>query len=416
MNADYSNKGFVHSGFFFPFFIPNGLIYLATLIFIHSPLLKTWHTGIPRITPYLLLIAGFLVALLFNRSRVIYALTILAIIDRAIAYMSNAGLTSIPGVHAAYLAITFLLPLNVAALSLVKERGIFTPRGLWRVSIIAIEVIATCIFYLHPNPTIIRYLEYSPLSTALFNRIPMPQLSIILFSIAALLLVFTYTRDPDAITSGFFWTLATYFTALLSPGEYRVFNLYTSSAMLILIISLVISSYKMAFHDELTGLPARRALNEELLKLTGRYTIAMADIDFFKKFNDRYGHAVGDQVLRMVASRMSRVAGVKAFRYGGEEFVLVLSGKGKKEALPILEYIRQSVEITPFVIRGPNRPKKKPKPGKARGKPRERVSVTISIGAAERDTSKDKNPRDVLRAADKALYAAKKAGRNRVSL
>ncbi len=416
MNAEYSAKGFLYSRSLIPFIVPNGLIYLTTLAFTHSPLSSRWLYAIPWITPYLLLVAGMLLAWLFNRSRVIYGLAILAILDGAVAYTAGTKTASIPGAHEAYLAITSLIPINLIVLSLIKERGLFTARGLWRGSIIAMEAMAVFILYIHPSPTIRKYLEYNFLRYDFINHIPMAQPGILLFGLSALFLTLVYIRYPDTITSGFFWTLVTCFTAFLDPSNHKIFSLYMSSAMLILVISLVISSYRMAFHDELTGLPARRALNEELLKLTGRYTIAMADIDFFKKFNDRYGHDVGDQVLRMVASRMSRVAGVRAFRYGGEEFVLVLSGKGKKETLPILEYIRQSVEITPFVLRGPNRPRKKPKSIRAKAKPREKVSVTISIGAAERDMSRNKNPRDVLKAADKALYAAKKAGRNRVSL
>lgn len=84
----------------------------------------------------------------------------------------------------------------------------------------------------------------------------------------------------------------------------------------------------MAYQDELTSLPGRRALKEYLLKLGSEYTIAMFDIDHFKKFNDTHGHDVGDQVLRMVASKLATVSGRgKSFRYGGEEFTLVFSEK-----------------------------------------------------------------------------------------
>ena len=73
----------------------------------------------------------------------------------------------------------------------------------------------------------------------------------------------------------------------------------------VLLIALLETSYKMAYHDELTQLPSRRALNEALLKLPDWYTVAMVDVDHFKKFNDTYGHAAGDQALRLVASRLA---------------------------------------------------------------------------------------------------------------
>jgi len=71
---------------------------------------------------------------------------------------------------------------------------------------------------------------------------------------------------------------------------------------------LVATSYRMAYHDDLTGLPGRRAMNEVLLQLGSRYAMAMVDVDHFKRFNDTYGHDVGDQVLRMVASRLGVVS------------------------------------------------------------------------------------------------------------
>ncbi len=109
----------------------------------------------------------------------------------------------------------------------------------------------------------------------------------------------------------------------------------------------------MAFRDELTGLPARRALNEYFLRLSGPFTVAMLDVDFFKKFNDNYGHDVGDQVLKMVAARIARVrGGGRAFRYGGEEFTVVFPRRTAGEVLPHLESVRKSVEDSGFTLRG----------------------------------------------------------------
>jgi GGDEF domain-containing protein len=140
----------------------------------------------------------------------------------------------------------------------------------------------------------------------------------------------------------------------------------------------------------LTGLPARRALNTSLHGLGRQYAIAMLDIDFFKKFNDRFGHDVGDQVL---------------------EFTILFPGKSKQDALPHLERLRQSIEAAQFGLRGKNRPQKPPKKlKKAKVQPKT-VSVTISIGVAESDSSRPK-PTSVMKAADQALYKAKKRGRN----
>ncbi|HAG79498.1 MAG TPA: GGDEF domain-containing protein, partial [Pseudomonas sp.] len=76
--------------------------------------------------------------------------------------------------------------------------------------------------------------------------------------------------------------------------------------LLMLVTAIAHEAYLMAFRDELTGLPGRRALNERLQRLGRQYVLAMADVDHFKRFNDTYGHDVGDQVLKMVASRLRK--------------------------------------------------------------------------------------------------------------
>ncbi|HKN88528.1 MAG TPA: GGDEF domain-containing protein [Nitrospiraceae bacterium] len=100
--------------------------------------------------------------------------------------------------------------------------------------------------------------------------------------------------------------------------------LYFIVSGVILGVALLQSSYAMAYHDELTGLAGRRAFNDTLLRLGSEYVIVMIDIDHFKRFNHTYGHEVGDQVLRMVASHITPVSGGgQGFRYGGEEFAVV---------------------------------------------------------------------------------------------
>ena len=172
----------------------------------------------------------------------------------------------------------------------------------------------------------------------------------------------------------------------------------------------------MAFRGGLTGLPGRRALNARLQRLPRQYVLAMTDVDHFKKFNDTHGHDVGDEVLKLVASRLRKVTGGgKAYRYGGEEFTVVFPGKTVEECLPHLEALRLAVEHYPLQLRD-----KHSRPGDAReGKQRRAggktgsVSVTMSIGVAERQLEQ-RQPEEVIKCADLALYAAKQAGRNRV--
>src|SRR5512142_2648086 len=148
----------------------------------------------------------------------------------------------------------------------------------------------------------------------------------------------------------------------------------------VLAMTVVENSYVMAFHDQLTGLPARRAFYRMASMLPERYALAMADVDHFKKFNDTFGHETGDQVLRMVAARMARVTGGgKAFRWGGEEFVILFPGKNAADAQEHLELLRQLVETSSFVLRGRDRGKHTPDDRGRSIAPAQEVWVTVSI-------------------------------------
>ncbi|MCE6981721.1 GGDEF domain-containing protein, partial [Pseudomonas frederiksbergensis] len=173
-------------------------------------------------------------------------------------------------------------------------------------------------------------------------------------------------------------------------------------------------AYQMAFRDELTGLPGRRALNERMQRLGRNYVLAMTDVDHFKKFNDTHGHDVGDQVLRLVASKLSKVTGGgRAYRYGGEEFAVVFAGKSIEECMPHLEAVREVIANYNIQLRNQDsRPHDDQQGRQRRGaSAASSVSVTISIGVSER-LADHRSPDEVLKSADQALYSAKGAGRN----
>jgi two-component system cell cycle response regulator len=157
--------------------------------------------------------------------------------------------------------------------------------------------------------------------------------------------------------------------------------------------------------DSLTGLNNRRYLDSHLAAMVGQAAAAgrplslMAlDIDHFKRVNDTWGHAAGDDVLRGFAARVkSAIRGVDLMcRLGGEEFVVVMPDTAQDVALRVAERVRAIVEATPFVIEDGRRP----------------VAVTVSVGLAER--GRDADASAMLRRADEALYRAKAEGRNRV--
>jgi GGDEF domain-containing protein len=196
----------------------------------------------------------------------------------------------------------------------------------------------------------------------------------------------------------------------------QALDVMISFAQLIIVGSVIHETFYMAFRDELTGIPGRRALNERLSRLGNQYVIAMADVDHFKKFNDTHGHDVGDQVLKLVASKMRKVSGGgSAYRYGGEEFTLLFPGKTLKECLPHLEAVRRSIEEYPLRIRDKQtRPQDDESGRERRGSVEAKTAfITVSMGVAERGVAA-RLPEEVIKCADQALYKAKGAGRNNV--
>ncbi len=230
-----------------------------------------------------------------------------------------------------------------------------------------------------------------------------------------ILLVVQYLRAPRPLHAaqlmgllGIFWMLPQTFILPFT------LNIMCSQVMLMIAAAVAHEAYQMAFRDELTGLPGRRALNERMQRLGRTYVIAMTDVDHFKKFNDTHGHDVGDQVLRLVASRLSKVTGGgRAYRYGGEEFALVFAGKTAEECVPHVEAVREVIANYVMHLRDQNSRPQDDTAGRQRraGSSGGTVSVTISIGVAERQ-AEHRNPEAVLKSADQALYSAKGAGRN----
>ena len=200
-------------------------------------------------------------------------------------------------------------------------------------------------------------------------------------------------------------------------GVGEAYAIFMCATGVLLIAALLQESHQLAFRDQLTGLPGRRALEERMRSLGERYAIGMVDVDHFKKFNDTHGHDVGDQVLKLVGGRLAQVdGGGVAYRYGGEEFSVLFPGATIAQAERALEAIRGSIEAYRMAVRGADRPKQPHEGAKRRGEGSvEKVlSVTVSIGVAEPSDVRA-TPRAVLKAADEALYRAKQAGRNRLS-
>jgi diguanylate cyclase (GGDEF)-like protein len=311
-------------------------------------------------------------------------------------------------------AAAVLVPLNLAGLSFIAERGLVTARGLLRLAIILPQLPIVALLCRPEQAGLAALLEHRLLDIPFVGGLPIAQPALLAFGIAFGLVTVRFICRPDLIVSGFIWALVATLLALTAGAIGTVSTLYFATAGLILVVSVIETSYVLAYRDELTGLGTRRALTEALLKLGGRYAVAMIDVDHFKKFNDQYGHDAGDQLLRMLASTLTKVLGdERAFRYGGEEFCVLFPGQSIQDAIPHLEILRRAVEASSFTLRDPDRPAKKPKKPSSNSAPSQ--TVTVSIGVAEgKDRSTD--PQEVIKAADEALYRAKNAGRNMVSI
>ena len=394
---------------FFSRFVPEVPILIGALLLLRLPALRGAATGLATVFPFTVVAAALLLGWRFNRSRLVFAIALLALTE----YVLWNGLDTSRD-RLFFYALTFLLPINVALVALLPERGTLTAAGLLRWVLLAVQVIIV-VFLVQsfPDPTL-NFLTTRLLPARFTAWTPVPQPSIIAFITIGVLLAMAWLREPQSPVRGYFYALIAVFAALSWPSVGPGQELWLATAGLILVVAVIEASYLMAYRDGLTELPGRRALNEALPRLSGQFTVAMVDVDHFKRFNDTYGHDAGDHVLRLVAARLAQApGGGTAYRYGGEEFALVFAGKGQDECLPYLEELRETVETSRFTMRRRFRPRVRPKNDKGR-KSRQAIVITVSIGVAERN-HRNASPDQVVQAADKALYRAKEAGRNRVA-
>ncbi len=420
---------------------------------------------------YSIFAAGILLAWRFQSSRILFALCTVFLAQRALEFFSSGTVTSAGPGRIALEAVAFLLPLNFIAFSVYRERGLVLPAILPRIALLFFESVFVAIIC-RPGEIVGPALLHSRFLGRMAWT-PLPALALLAF-VAALAVLFVRLvlyRKPTE--SGLLWALLATFLAFQVGAAGPPATAYMATAGLILISSIIENSYFLAYHDELTSLPARRAFNDALLRLEEPYTVAVVDIDHFKRFNDTYGHDTGDQVLRLVAGKLAGVTGGgRAYRVGGEEFSILFPGKSAKDVMPHLDLLRTVIEVATFRVRGgeerrgaralksrpsdsragdsrnqdsqsqdsqsqdaqaqefrnherrsaerrarsrrPPSPRKRSRPAIAEAGDQQ-ISVTVSIGAAQ-PSGRHRSVEQVLQAADQALYRAKQSGRNRVEL
>jgi diguanylate cyclase (GGDEF)-like protein len=367
---------------------------------------------------YCALAAGMVLAWRFHSSRIFLSLLVIFLAQQAEAVSAGQP----PFIPATLVALAVLVPVNFVLIAMMHERG-FT-----------VESVAPVILFLFVQSLTLTVFGGAAVRVrSLSIPIVLPRYAIVVIATAAIFLSVRFLLNRKPVDSALLWSLSAFFLALRSAAVTRTSMAYWATSACILASAVIENSYLLAYHDELTTLPSRRAFNDALLRLKAPYSIAVVDIDHFKRFNDTYGHDTGDQVLRLVAASLGRVTGGgQAYRCGGEEFNIVFPGKTTAEVLTHLEKLRETVARSEFRMRGnddrrqiPRGPDRRNQRNRVRirkgdairrlaeGKPSSVLSVTISIGVATAATERS-SPETALESADKALYRAKANGRNRV--
>ncbi|HEV2398300.1 MAG TPA: GGDEF domain-containing protein [Candidatus Sulfotelmatobacter sp.] len=401
-------------------FVPDGVVFLAMLALAYS----SWFTlALPALNflYYCAIVGGMLLAWRFHSSRTFLSLSVIFLAQQVNSLSEGQAYVS-----TLFQAIPVLVAIDFILIALMHERG-FTLQSISPVALLLfVESFTVAVFlgsgHDRPSPLIHHHVP---------EAISFPPNAIFILSATGLFFVarFLLTRKPA--DAAFFWSLCSIAMAFRFAELHRVSILFWATGACILSISIVENSYLLAYHDELTALPSRRAFNDASLRLKHPYSVAAVDIDHFKRFNDTYGHDTGDQVLRLVAANLARVTGGgEAYRCGGEEFTILFPGKTTPDIVDHLEELRETIASAEFRLRGndrrqaPRGPERRNERGRGRSRKADAIrqlaatqsseglSVTVSIGIA---TSSDQSEFEkVLKAADKALYRAKENGRNRV--
>jgi diguanylate cyclase (GGDEF)-like protein len=395
-------------------------VFLLVAAYIALPkftLLSPFFQELTLYAPYAIIAFAGLLSLRFGRSRVVYILFAIGLAYLGFSYYLKDGQDSFSA-KVVFHAISILLPLNLLIFIALRERKLMSFHGALRFGFILLQVAVTAWVIRFKQKDVLTFVRQEIFSNHYFPVMHVSQLTLMIMVLSFVFIGVSMFFKNTPIKNGFLCVLITIFIAFNFMGRENYFPVYISVAGIIFTISLIQDSHNMAYLDELTGLLSRRALNENMTMLGRRYTIAMLDVDNFKKFNDTFGHDMGDQVLKMVGSKMKKIGGRgKAYRYGGEEFTVIFLRKEMKQVAPHLEELRQAIEKYKVIIRGKDRPKESKRGKKERGKKNvgRKVSVSISIGIAERCNGL-RTPDDVIKAADRALYKAKRMGRNRTAL
>jgi diguanylate cyclase (GGDEF)-like protein len=352
-----------------------------------------------------MLLLGLALALAFGRRHTIWLLALALLAWVSLPGPSTGGMASV-GTETSHTAFAQLwLPLLLLLISAVRDPGLWSLRAMLWLGLLLTG------WWLLQAPLGRTGIWLTDLDAQVLARIAPLSLGTTLTLLAAALSLLRWTLRGWPIDLGNALGTLVLAAAIGSPDPQLSRGLFALAGV-VFAAGVLWAAYRMAFVDPLTGLANRRALDEKLASSGWRLALAMVDVDFFKKLNDRYGHDNGDLVLRAVARELGRTRGARAYRYGGEEFCLVFAGRQIARADEVLEGLRTRIEAMRVPLAG-GAPTSASAQAIRKGQRNAEVGCTVSIGVAQRAADR-RTPEAVLKAADQALYKAKQKGRNRV--
>jgi diguanylate cyclase (GGDEF)-like protein len=389
------------------FFLPDGLVVLAAVGFLRPKGLPAVMLPIEQAFAYLVLGAGILLGLYVRHPRILFAMLLLALADRALHHLAAGSAASADVGRIMFNAVALLLPLNLLALSLITERRLLISREVARLVLVLLQVFFVSWIGLPENAEIATSLESPFVDPRYTAWTPLAQPALVSFGAALALQTARFTAYRNPVDRGFFWALVSAFLALHGTRAGWSPTNFLATAGLILIVAAYAELYRSTYYDELTGLRGRVALDQALFNLGSRYAIAVIDVDHLKQINAAHGYPAGDQVLRMVAAKIAAMPGEgKTFRDDHNKFVVVFPGKPVTDVALHLEGLRKAVEASPVASPVRRRLFRKPEAPA-------NIAVTISVGIAERDERRTTSEQ-VVKSAEVALARAKSLGGNQV--
>jgi len=251
------------------FAVPVALLAAAFILVFYNASLPRSLAGLRVYGPYILFALGAALAAGFNRGRALLALIVLCGAYGAQQLWLRQGVDAFAA-RTVYIALTLFVPLNLAALALMPERGTFNRHGALRLGAILLQAALTAWVAMAGQADVIdwayqKFLDPAPFSA---GRIPQLGLAVIALSVLAAMAAALITRS--AVAAALAGAIIAFAIAAHVPTASVTFSVFTMAAELMVAIAVLQDTHRMAFRDELTGIPSRRALNEQLAALGNR--------------------------------------------------------------------------------------------------------------------------------------------------